>query len=103
MYRVTTPTHTFTLPIDTSECDVIQVTYKQGEKTLIKEYSNGTIPSGMSLNEDDVVIALTQEETKSFKEGYVDAQIRVLTTGGKAFASQHFKVAVNQVNNEAIL
>ena len=27
MYRVTTPTHTFTLPIQTSLCKEIQVTY----------------------------------------------------------------------------
>jgi hypothetical protein len=30
MYRATTPTHTFTLPINTSDCLEIQVTYKQG-------------------------------------------------------------------------
>ena len=38
LYRLTTPTHTFTLPIDTNECSVIQVIYKQGDNVLIKEY-----------------------------------------------------------------
>lgn len=30
----TTPIHTFKLPMDTSECDKIEVTYKQGYKKL---------------------------------------------------------------------
>ena len=103
MYRVTTPTHTFTLPIDTSECAAIQVTYKQGKTTLIKEYKDGTLPSGMTLDEKDVVINLTQAETKGFSVGTVDVQVRALTNGGRAYASQHFNVSVNRVNNEDIL
>lgn len=103
MYRVTTPTHTFTLPIDTSECDAIQVTYKQGKASLTKEYNDGVLPSGMTLDEDTVVINLTQAETKAFSVGTVDVQVRVLTNSGKAYASQHFNVSVNRVNNEEIL
>lgn len=103
MYRVTTPTHTFTLPIDTSECDAIQVTYKQGKASLTKEYNDFVLPSGMTLDEDTVVINLTQAETKAFSVGTVDVQVRVLTNSGKAYASQHFNVSVNRVNNEEIL
>lgn len=103
MYRVTTPTHTFTLPIDTSECNAIQVTYKQGCKILTKEYNDGVLPSGMTLDEKDVIINLTQTETKGFAVGTVDVQLRALTNGGKAYASQHFNVSVNRVNNEDIL
>ena len=103
MFRVTTPTHTFTLPIDKSECDVIQITYKQGDKTLIKEYKDGVLPAGMTLDENDVILNLTQLETKGFKVGTVDVQVRALTNGGKAYASQHFNVSVNRVNNEDIL
>lgn len=103
MYRVTTPTHTFTLPIDTSECAVIQITYKQGEKTLVKEYNDGTLPAGMTLDEKNVILNLTQMETRGFKVGTVDVQVRALTNGGKAYASQHFNVSVNRVNNEEIL
>lgn len=103
MYRVTTPTHTFTLPIDTSECNAIQVTYKQGCNILTKEYNDGVLPSGMTLDEKDVIINLTQAETKGFTAGTVDIQLRALTNGGKAYASQHFTVNVSQVNNEDIL
>lgn len=103
MYRVTTPTHTFKLPIDTSDCAEIQLVYKQGNTSLIKRYENGVIPSGMTLDEDQVIQLLTQEETKRFKAGFVNAQIRVLTNGGKSYASQMFNVGVNEVLNEEIL
>ena len=101
--RVTTPTHTFILPFDTSECSVIQVTYTQGCHSLIKQYEDGTLPSGMSLDEDSVIIHLTQEETKSFKVGAIEVQIRVLTTNDQAYASGIFKVGATKVNNEDIL
>ena len=103
MYRVTTPTHTFTLPIETSECSAIQVTYKQNCKSLIKLYSDGVLSDGMTINGKDVIINLTQQETKTFKAGPVDVQLRALTTGDKAYASQHFTVSVLEVNNEDIL
>lgn len=103
MYRVTTPTHTFTLPLDTSECNAIQITYKQGANILTKEYNDGVLPPGMTLDDKDVIINLTQAETKAFSVGTVDVQVRALTNGGKAYASQHFNVSVNRVNNEEIL
>ena len=102
-YRVTTPQHRFTLPFDTSECSVIQVTYVQNKKRLVKEYRNGQADPGMTLDEDVVQIDLTQEETKGFDVGQADIQIRVLTTGGKVYASQHFDVGVSKVNSEDIL
>lgn len=102
-YKVTTPTHTFVLPIETSECSVIQVTYTQGKKQLLKQYEDGVLPSGMTLDGKNVIINLTQEETKGFQIGSIEAQVRVLTTGGKAYASKAFKVGVSKVNNEDIL
>lgn len=103
MYRVTTPTHTFKLPVDTSDCAEIQLTYKQGTTSLVKHYQNGSLPDGMTLDDDEVIQILTQQETKAFKEGSVSVQVRVLMTSGKAFASQTFNVAVKQVLNEEIL
>lgn len=103
MYRVTTPTHTFKLPIDTGDCSEILLVYKQGGTELKKHYENGVLPSGMTLDEEQVIQLLTQEETKKFKTGFVNAQIRVLTNGGKSYASQVFSVNVNDVLNEEIL
>lgn len=103
MYRVTTPTHTFTLPIETSTCSAVQVTYEQGKNELVKLYKNGELPSGMVLDGKNVIIVLTQEETKQFKVGKVSVQLRVLTTSNEAFASKMFKIPVTDVLNEEIL
>ena len=103
MYRVTTPTHTFTLPINTNVCKEIQVTYEQGSTELVKHYQDGVLPDGMTIDGETVVINLTQEETKRFKKGAVKVQVRVLTNADKAFASQIFSVKANDVLNDEVL
>lgn len=103
MYRVTTPTHTYTLPIETSSCKEILVSYRQNNVLLEKHYQDGTLPSGMTLNGKEVIVNLTQAETKAFDKGKIDAQVRVLTTANKAFASQIFTVTHKDVINEEIL
>lgn len=104
MYRVTTPTHIFTLPIQTSSCKEILVSYRSKDVQIDRHYENNTIPSGMTLNGKDVVVRLTQEETKMFKPNNpANVQVRVLTVGNDAYASQVFKVWVNNVLNEEIL
>ena len=104
MYRVTTPTHTFTLPIETSTCKEILVTYEQGNETLEFHYEDNTLPDGMTLVNKDVMIRLTQEQTKAFSaKKPIVVQIRVLTSDDEAFASQIFKVFVNDVLNDEVL
>ena len=102
MYRATTPTHTFTLPMDPAECTEIQVAYEQGPVELVKLYQDNTFPPGMSFDENDVLITLTQQETSQFKEGRAYVQIRV-RYGGKVLASQKMNVSVFDVLNEEIL
>lgn len=104
MYRATTPTHTFTLPIATNTCKEIQVTYKQGKVSLVKHYQDETLPEGMTLDGNDVIIVLTQDETLKFNsKEKVAVQVRVLTNDDLAFASQKFKLTVNDVLNEEVL
>ena len=104
MYRVTTPTHTFSLPMATSECEVIQVTYKQQDEVVLsKQYDDGVLPSGMTLDGNDVILNLTQAETKKFVKGKAKVQVRALTGEGKALASDNFEFQVYDVNNEDIL
>lgn len=106
MYRATTPIHTFTLPIQTSNCKEIQVTYKQGPTILVKHYQDGTLPEGMTLDGRKVIIKLIQEETLKFCQkdsAPAEVQVRVLTTDDSVYASQRFKVAVTNVLNEEIL
>lgn len=104
MYRATTPTHTFTLPINTSDCLEIQVTYKQGGVVLVKHYQDNVLPSGMALDGKDVIISLTQEETLMFSENSkAKVQVRVLTQTNDVMASQKFPVKIQGVLNGEIL
>lgn len=103
MYRATTPTHTFKLPIETNTCSEILVSYKQKDVVLEKHYQDGTLPDGMTLSGKNIVIILTQDETNQFKEGTAQVQIRVLTNGGSVMASQVFKLFVFDVINEEVL
>ena len=103
MYRATTPTHTFTLPIETSSCDVILVTYNQDKTKLVKRYQDGTASSGMHLDGKKIVIVLTQEETLKFLEGFAGVQVRLLLNDGTVRASKKFSIRVEEVNNEEVL
>lgn len=104
MYRLTTPTHTFTLPEAAATYAEIQITYKQGETKVVKHAQDGTIPPGMSFDNKNVIIRLEQAETKRFKANdYASVQVRVLTAGGESHASQIFKCMIYQVLNEDIL
>ena len=107
MYRVTTPTHTFTLPIQTSTCVKIKVTYRQLATKLSKLYQDQTLPTGMELDGKKVIVKLTQDETKQFNatdpDNPVYAQVRVRTEGGDVFASQKFKVSLEDVLDDEVL
>ena len=104
MYRATTAIHTFTLPEQAASYAEIHITYKQGNAQIIKHAENGVLPSGMTFDDKDVIIRLTQDETKTFAPNKaVDVQVRVLTTGGDAYASRIFKVKVNDVLCDEVL
>lgn len=104
MYRATTPTHQFILPVDTSELKEIQITYKQGNRSIVKHYQDGVLPSGMTLDGVNVYVRLTQGETLTFQPGKsVKAQVRVLTETNDAMASQKFDIKLNNVLNEDVL
>lgn len=109
MFTATTPKHTFTLPLDTGECKTIRIVYKQAVKgcgkpvKLIKEYTNGTTAPGMTLDEDTVIIRLTQQETLLFNEGNVNVQVRVVTNGGDVIDSQIMSVSVVEAADNDIL
>ena len=79
----TTPKHTFTLPFDTSLIKTVQVTYKQGDKIVLKKKTEACTLDGATIS-----YRLTQEETFLFdQETTVRIQVRVLTHDGQAPAS----------------
>ena len=104
MYRATTPTHTFTLPDQAASYAEIHITYKQNSTELIKHSENGVLPPGMSFDDKDVIIRLTQDETKLFiANKFVYIQVRVLTSGGDVYASKVFTCKINDVLNDEVL
>ena len=104
MYRVTTPTHTFTMPIEASACSIIKVIYSQVEGKTVWKYKDNTLPTGMTLSGKDVMIRFTQEQTKSLVSKYpIMAQVRVLTNDGDVFDSQIFSVGVEEPLDDEVL
>lgn len=100
MIRGTTPTHTFYLPFEVSFIKSGRVIYSQaGEVVFIKEIAE------CALEENTITIKLTQEETFKFdcKKGYVYIQVRLLTTGEDALASDLIRVEVEKCLDSEVL
>lgn len=98
MRRGTTPTHTFTLPIDAAQIDKLRITYVQKEKIVLKKTEDDVAIDGNAVR-----VKLTQAETLQFDESsgaFVSIQIKVLTTGGDVLASEIFKVHPLQILDE---
>lgn len=107
IYRATTPVHTFKLPENANSYDEIQVAYKQtaqsGDINLVKHYENETLPSGMIFDGKNVIVTLTQAETKLFNKGNLTVHLRVRTSDGHVYPTKKWTVSVEQSNNEDIL
>lgn len=99
MRRLTTPEHKFTLQIDPSVISKVRITYAQNNAiVLTKENSH------VSLDGNIARVKLTQEETKKFcADKEVEIQVRVLTLGGDALASDIIKVDVQKVLDDEVM
>lgn len=100
MRRGTTPTHVFALGIDAGLIKDLRVIYAQQGRVLVKkELGDCTVNGG------EVTVKLSQAETLRFDSNkMVDIQIRVLTTGGDALASDIINVTVDEcLDNEVML
>ena len=97
MYRATTPTHTFELPFEYEQyVEKILITYKQGDEIVLEKSENDIVVDGKVVS-----FQLTQEETNLFKPNIMcDIQIRILTIGGQAYASQEWHRTVEDVLND---
>jgi archaellum component FlaF (FlaF/FlaG flagellin family) len=97
MYRVTTPTHTFNLPFETSLIDKLILTYKQNGKTIIEKTE-----ADVEMDGTKVSVTFTQQETALFKADIAKVQMRV-KSGEKVMASNILTVNVNEVLNKEVL
>lgn len=88
--RGTTPTHSFKLPVDYNAISNIRVIYSQDNRAKVVK----TI-ADMNVAENECSYKLTQEETFRFKPNeYVNIQVRILTAGNDALASDIDQVMV---------
>ena len=98
MTRGTTPTHTFTLQIDTALIKRLSITYEQGQ-TQVKKTEADCEMSGKT-----VTLRLTQEDTLKFTHDCpVRIQLRVLTTSGDALASGIKTMRVEDVLDDEVM
>ena len=92
MTRGTTPLHRFYVDIDLTGAEAIYITYKQFGVTIEKTGSD------ISVTENYLDVALTQEETLAFSDRVkVEIQIRAKFSDGKAVASNIARASVHEI------
>ena len=99
MYRGTTPTLTFRLPIDTESITVLSLAVAQaGQVKIEKALSDVQLDGNVSCT-------LTEAETLSLTAGRgIDAKIQLrVGVGGQRMASQVFEVPVERILRDGAL
>lgn len=99
MRRGTTAPQKLTLPISTDLIDVLEVTYKQGEKIILQKHKDDC-----ELDGNTIKYTLTQEETFLFShEKYATVQVRMKTNDGDVLGTEIEKVDVKESQSEEVL
>jgi hypothetical protein len=99
MRRATTPTHEFELDINTSIISRIKITYSQDNQIVLTKQDDD-----VDLADNVARVRLTQEETKLFEaDKIVEIQIRVLTLGNDAPASDIMRISCERVLDDEVL
>ena len=95
----TTPTHKFTIPINTDVVKEVEITYCQANEIILQKYIGDC-----QLEGNTVKTTLTQEDTFKFDEKTnVEIQVRVLDLNGAAFASGIMCVDVKRCLSKEVL
>ena len=111
MIRATTPKQTFIFDINPDNFSKILITYAQNDK-IILEKTKGDLTIGPVTDAFEQVTGysawfrMTQEETNKFEAGpgkQVTVQVRVLTIGNEALASEKKTFSVQDVLNDEVL
>ena len=97
--RGTTPTHTFTLPCDSSLIKSMMIIYAQDDVEVFHKDTEDC-----SFEGNTVKVTLTQSDTLLLDhKRNVQLQLRVLTNDGVAFRSNIETVAVGKILNDEVL
>ncbi len=99
MRRLTTPEHRFVLELDQSIIKKIKITYAQEDEIILEKNLDD-----VKFKENTAIIKLSQEETKLFSpDKMVKIQIRVLTTGNDALASDIMNKYIDDVLDDEVI
>ena len=100
IYGGTTPTHKFTLPIDTEDISAVRVLYapKGGSPIIIKKNDS------CELKDNTVSVRLTQEDTLALdNEKVVVVQLRILLNDGTALTSAKYTIKTYECMEEVVI
>lgn len=95
--RGTTPTNVFNVNVDMTGATVF-VTYSQYGKVVVEKTGED-----LTVAADSVTVVLSQADTVKFQAGNVSIQIRYVTAGGFADASNVIMVNVGQILKDGVI
>ena len=99
MRRGTTPTHEFTTDTDLTSADVIYLTYKQGNHTVLELEKDR-----MTVTAESLSVTLTQEETLSFDQSLnFNIQIRARFPDQSAVASNIMNATAEAILKDGVI
>lgn len=106
MTRGTTPT--LTLSIDNADLSTLKnmyITFSQETKKLIKVYQAGSENNQIEIDVEnsEVAVSLTQDETLKFKPGPVDIQVRYTNNADSAYATNIVRIDMGRILQEGVI
>ena len=99
MYRATTPTHRFRIPIPLETIAEARICYFQNNREILSKKMSDCNKEGNNV----LFVTLTQEETKSFSEGAVQIQLRIKTLNGDVAASKVYTTTCEKVLDDEVM
>lgn len=97
MRRGSTPTNTFSLDIDLRQATVF-VSYEQNGRLVFEKTGED-----LTVEEDEISLKLTQEDTLLLKPGEVLIQIRYIFPTGDADASNIIRTTAERVIKDGVI
>lgn len=99
MRKGTTPTHIFEVPFNTDMIAEAEIVYAQFGEIVLEKYTDDCEMSG-----NEITVTLTQEETFLFDDSAgVEVQLRILTQGDDALASDIIHVSCEKCLSDEVL
>lgn len=95
----TTPTHTFTIPIDVSQIADLRISYAQDNNVLLTKSLEDCV-----LKSKTISVTLTQEDTLKFNSStQIKTQLKILTTKNVVLVSKISVLLVDECLNKEVL